>query len=172
MFEKLKRRSIKKHTEKYLARRDRSQVNAKLVTLGFVVDEALRQDFEPLYDFAAQLDIQRKDISVFSFLEVKRKVPSMRQNQVNNKHFTWQGAINNQDAEEFLARKFDVLVGLYEGHHPFLDLMVSKSQAKFKVGFQGCDERLFDLTMALSPREISPFKRELKKYLKILNKIA
>ncbi|MAN59830.1 MAG: hypothetical protein CMC08_08355 [Flavobacteriaceae bacterium] len=172
MFEKLKRRSIQKHTEKNLAGRDRSQVNAALKTLAFLVDEGLHTNFEPFFDLASEMGLQRKDVSVFSFLEVTKKTPSLRSNQVNNKHFSWNGAIRNQDAAEFLDRDFDVLVALYDQNHTFLNHMVSRSKAKFKVGSQGNDDRLFDLTIAVSPKNVATFKIELIKYLKILNKIV
>lgn len=171
MFEKLKRKSLRKITERHIAQRDLSQLNAPLTTLGFVVDEMAFQDFEKLYDFSQFLGLQRKDVKIFSFLEVKKKTPTLRQNQINNKDFGWKGEILNQNAQEFLSIPFDVLIGYYQGNHEFLDLMVSVSKAKFKVGFEGADDRLYDLLMAFAPSQTEAFKVELKKYLEILNKI-
>ena len=171
MFEKIKRRALRKHIERNLGKRDRSEVNAPMKTLGFVVDERLLQDFEKLYDLAGYFHIHPNDISVFSFLEVKKKQPSLRQNQVNNKHFTWKGDLHNQNAEEFLNRSFDVLVGFYAEENVYMDLLVSESEAKFKVGFSGADDRLFDLVLGMSPNDFNEFKKELKKYLEVLGKI-
>jgi hypothetical protein len=171
MLKKLKRRSIKKKTDKNLLKRDLSQVNAPLKTLGFLIDEDSFQDFEKLYDYSKYLGLQRKDIKVFSFIEFKKKAPSLRQDQITNKDFSWDGLINNQSAKEFLTKDFDVLVGYYNGTHEFLDLMVSESKAKFKVGSAGADKRLFDLLIGINPLETEIFKTELKKYLIILNKI-
>lgn len=171
MFERLKRRSLKKVTERNLAHRDLSQLNSRLKTLGFIVDEKLIQDFEPLYDFYVDFKLLPKDVKVFTFIEVKKKLPSLLQNQVQCKDFNWKGEMHNQNASEFLDKDFDVLVGYYEGKHEFLDAMISQSNAKFKVGFAGGDKRLFDLLISVKPNEIETFKIELKKYLKILNKI-
>ncbi|MEL6812224.1 MAG: hypothetical protein AAFP76_12915 [Bacteroidota bacterium] len=171
MFEKLKRRSLRKLTEKNLDERDLSKVNAPAKTLGFLVDEMLFQDFDTLYDFHKPLGLQPKDIKVFSFIEVKKKLPSLLQNQVQCKDFNWKGEMHNQNASEFLNREFDVLVGYYEGKHEFLDAMVSQSRAKFKVGFAGSDDRLFDLLISVKPQNTEAFKAELKKYLQILKKI-
>lgn len=171
MFEKLKRRSLRKLTERNLANRDLSGVNAKMKTLGFLVDEGLFQEFDMLDDFALELNLIPKDVKVFSFVEVKRKMPSLRHNQVQCKDFNWKGEMHNQNASEFLDRDFDVLVGLYEGKNEFLDALVSESKAKFKVGFAGADDRLFDLLIALKPTDIAAFKVELKKYLVILGKL-
>lgn len=171
MFERLKRRSLKKVTERNLAHRDLSQLNSTLKTLGFIVDEKLIQDFEPLYDFYVEFKLLPKDVKVFTFIEVKKKLPSLLQNQVQSKDFNWKGEMHNQNASEFLDKDFDVLVGYYEGKHEFLDAMISQSNAKFKVGFAGGDKRLFDLLISVKPNEIETFKIELKKYLEILKKL-
>ena len=172
MFEKLKRKSLRKLTEKQLAVRDVSYVNAPAKTLGFLVDETLLQDLDMLYDFSKDLGLVPKDVKVFSFIEVKKKMPSLRQNQVQCKDFNWKGEMHNQNAQEFLDRDFDVLVGYYSGNNEFMDMMISRSKAKFKVGFAGADDRLFDLIIAVSPKQVDVFRKELKKYLTILNKIA
>ncbi len=171
MLERIKKRALKKHMERNLKKRDLSLVNAKLNTLGFLVDEAVVQDFDALYDFSGALGLLPKDVKVFSFLEVKKKIPSLRQNQINNKDFNWKGDIHNAAAIEFLETSFDVLVGVYNGSHEFLDLMVSESKAKFKVGCLDCDARLFDLVLQVPANNIRTLERELKKYVTVLNKI-
>lgn len=172
MFEKIKRRSLKKKIDQNLTSRDTSGINSELTTLGFLVDEALIPDLDAFDGFAMAYNLQPKDVKVFSFQEVKKKMPSLRQNQINNKDFGWNGEIHNQNAVEFLDKNFDVLVGYYQGKHEFMDLMTSRSKAAFKVGFPGGDERLFDLIMALDPKNVENFKDELKKYLLVLNKIS
>ena len=171
MFENIKRKSLRKVTERNLRKRDLSKVNAPLKTLGFIVDERMFQEFDLLLDFYKELNIVPKDIKVFSFIEVKRKLPSLRQNQVQCKDFNWKGEMHNQNAQEFLDKEFDVLVGYYQGKNEFLDAMVSQSKAKFKVGLAKSDARLFDLLLSVDLGNIPLFKQELVKYLKILNKI-
>lgn len=171
MFDKLKRRSLRKRTERNLANRDMSQVNAPMKTLGFLVDEMLFQDLDKLYDFSQELSLIPKDVKVFSFIEVKKKLPSLQQNQVQCKDFNWKGEMHNQNASEFLEREFDVLVGYYEGKHEFMDALISQSKAKFKVGLANADKRLFDLLIAVKPEDTEAFKAELKKYLVILGKL-
>jgi hypothetical protein len=172
MFKKLKQRSIKKQTDKNIRQRDTSQVNEPLTRLGFLIEESEFNDLEELYEFSSLLGIQRKDVNIFSFMTFKKKLPSLRQNQINDKDFTWRGAIHNQNAQEFLAIPFDVLIGYYQGTHDFLDLMVSASNAKFKVGVANADPRLFDLIIDIQLERTDDFKSELKKYLKILKKIT
>ncbi|MBK5214103.1 MAG: hypothetical protein JJE55_10640 [Flavobacteriaceae bacterium] len=171
MLKKVKRHSLKKHTEKKLTERDVSQRNSPLKYLGFLVDETFFDDFEMFYDFGKELGLQRKDVKFFTFVETRRKIPSLQQNQITNKEFTWRGEIHSPNAQEFLDFPFDVLIGFYKGNHEFLSAMVAQSIAKFKIGFKGTDERLFDLLLTVDLQKPDAFKSEVKKYLKILKKI-
>ncbi|RDK86859.1 DUF6913 domain-containing protein [Marinirhabdus gelatinilytica] len=172
IFKKLKQKSLRKGLDAQLKKRDASGLNAQVKTIGFLVNEAHFQDFEKCYDIFKDLSLQPKDVKVFSYIESKKKLPSLRQNQVQNKDFDWKGNLHNQNAQEFLDRDFDVLVGYYPKKHEILDLLVASSNAKFKVGFYGGDERLFDLLLDVPFQDFSVFKKELKKYLQVLGKIA
>ncbi len=171
MLKKVKHQSLKKHIEKNLMQRDISERNAPLKYLGFLVDEAFFDNFEMFYEFGKELGLQRKDVKMFSFIETRRKIPTLRQNQITNKEFTWRGEILNQNAKEFLDYPFDVLIGFYMGKHEFLNAMVAQSKAKFKIGIHGSDERLFDLLLTVNIQRPELFKNEVKKYLQILKKI-
>lgn len=171
MFKKVKSNSLKKHTAKSIIMRDISQRNTPLKYLGFLVDEAFFDDFEMLYEFGKELGLQRKDVKLFTFVETRRRIPSLRQNQITNKEFTWRGEINSQNAQEFLDFPFDVLIGFYKGQHNFLSVLVAQSKAKFKIGFNGADERLFDLLLTLDLQKPESFKSEIIKYLKVFKKI-
>ena len=171
MLRKVKKYSLKKHTEKTLVQRDISGRNTPLKYLGFLVDEVFFDDFEMLYEFGSELGLQRKDIKVFTFVGTRRKIPSLRQNQITNKEFTLRGEIQNQNAQEFLNFPFDVLIGFYKGEHEFLSAMAAQSKAKFKLGFNGADERIYDLLFSVDIQKQELFKAEVKKYLQILKKI-
>jgi hypothetical protein len=171
MLKKVKHNSLKKHTERKLIERDISQRNTPLKYLGFLVDEAFFDDFEMLYEFGSELGLQRKDIKVFTFVETRRKIPSLRQNQITNKEFTFRGEIQSQNAQEFLDFPFDVLIGFYKGKHEFLSAMAAQSNSKFKIGFNGVDERIYDLLLGVDIQKPELFKAEVKKYLQILKKI-
>lgn len=171
MLKKIQLRFLRKKIEKNLDNRDLSKLNEPLRTLGFLVNEDYFKDFERLYLLSKELGLQRKDVRLFTFMEVKKKLPSLLQNQINNKHFTWRGEIKNQNANEFLEMPFDVLIGYYKGKNEYMDLMMSVSKAKFKVGFSLTDERLSDLLIDVNPLNVEKFRHELIKYLRVLKKI-
>lgn len=172
IFKKLKKNSLKKEVDTHLKKRDTSSIDAKVKTIGFLVDEAHDQDFEKFYDIFKDFSLQPKDIKLFSFVESKKKLPSLRQNQVQNKDFDWKGSLHNQNAQEFLDKEFDVLVGYYPKQHEILDVLVAASKAKFKVGFHGADQRLYDLLLNVPFKDFNLFKSELKKYLQVFGKMS
>lgn len=171
MLKKIKLRSIKKNTAKNLENRDISNRNNQMKQLGFLVHESYFDNFEQLYNLGVDIGVQRKDVKVFSFVETKRKIPTLRKDQITNKEFSWRGEVQCQTANDFLEFPFDVLIGFYKTENEYLDALVSKSNAKFKIGFVGTDERLYDLLLDIDPKNIEVFKEELIKYLKIFNKI-
>ncbi len=171
MLKIFQKKQIQKRVSALLKARDTSKLNDKVSTIGFLIDEDFFQDFEKLFDVSKEMGLQSKDVKVFTFMMVKKKLPSLRQNQINNKDFSWKGVIRNQNAIEFLEKQFDVLVGFYNSENDFLDLMVAQSKANFKVGFKEVDSRFFDLILSVNPLNINDFKRELIKYLRVLNKI-
>lgn len=171
MLNKLKKSTLQKKINKSLSERNLSERNSSLVHLGFLVDESIFNDFDKLNQFGIELGVQEKDIKHFTFVETGRKIPSLSHNQITNRNFGWNGEIKNQNAKEFLGHPFDVLISFYEGKNKFLDLLTAESQAKFKIGFNDCDQRLFDLVLGVDLQKFEQFKIEVSKYLRALNKI-
>lgn len=171
MLKKLKLYSLKKQTDKILSERDISQRNSTLNFLGFLIDENSFDNFEKLYEWGIEFGLQRKDVKQFTFVKGKRSFPSSRENQITDKEFDWKGGIRNENAQEFLNYPFDVIIGYYNGRHEFLDAMMARSKAKFKIGFNGANEQIFDLLLTADLQKPEILKEQLVKYLKILKKI-
>ncbi len=171
MLRKIKFNSLKKHTDRSLEQRDVSQRNAKLIHLGFLTDESFYGDIEALYNLGIELGLRRENIKVFAFSKSNGGIPSLRQDQITNKEFNWRGEMVSQNAKEFLDFPFDVLIGIYNNKHEFLEAMIAQSKAKFKVGFSNSDQRFYDLLLKIDPKNNELFRSELKKYLKVFNKI-
>lgn len=171
MFKRIKKIFFKKHITKNLKNRTMFDVNDSLTTIGFLVNEEDNIDFEIFFDISSTLGVHQKDIKIFSFIDIKTKTPTLIQNRIYSNHFNWRGEINNKNALDFLNTKLDVLVSYYSTKNNYLNLMTSKSKAKFKVGFNGVDDRLFDLIINVDPQKNLEVKNELLKYFKVLNKI-
>ena len=171
MLKRFQKIFLKKSIDKNLENRDVSKINDQLHSIGFLVDEEINIAFESFYEISKELGLHEKDVKIYFFSDLKTNTPTLHQNKINNKHFSWKGEIHNKNANEFLETPFDVLVGYYRTKNNYLDLMTSKSNAKFKVGFKEIDNRLFDLLIDVDPLNISGLKKELLKYFRTLNKI-
>ena len=171
MFKRIKKIFFKKHITKNLKNRTMFDVNDSLTMIGFLVNEEDNIDFEIFFDISSTLGVHQKDIKIFSFIDIKTKTPTLIQNRIYSNHFNWRGEINNKNALDFLNTKLDVLVSYYSTKNNYLNLMTSKSKAKFKVGFNGVDDRLFDLIINIDSQKNLDVKSELLKYFKVLNKI-
>ena len=52
-----------------------------------------------------------------------------------------------------------------------LNLVTAQSKANFKIGLSNNDQRQYDLIIDVKPNEFGLFKKELTKYLTVLNKL-
>ncbi len=171
MFKRIKQKKLQKRINANIAQRDVSQRNSKVKKVGFLIDESLHIDTEKLYDFSTELQLQHKDILIFVFVELQKKVPTMKDNEVSNKDFSWNGTLHNTSAATFLNTNFDVLIAMHQEKNVYIDLMVSESKANFKVGLENATHSLYDLILQLKPTDLITLKSELKKYLTVLNKL-
>lgn len=171
MLNRIKRNALKRHTVRHLEKRDLSHRNSKLATLGFLVDESVFCNFEILYSLGNELGLLQKAITVFSFVEGNKKGLDERSNWISSNDFNWKGNIKNPAAEDFLKIPFDAFVAIYRNKNYFLDSLVAESASRFKIGFRGANKELFDLLLDTDLQDASLVKEEIKKYLKIFNKI-
>jgi hypothetical protein len=171
MFKRIQKIFFTRNITKNLKKRTMFGVNDSLTTIGFLVNEEEHINFDIFFDMSIALGVQQKDTKIFSFTDIKTKTPTLIQNKIFSNHFNWRGEINNNNALDFLNTQLDVLVSYYDTKNNYLNLMTSKSKAKFKVGFNGVDDRLFDLIINVDPQKNLDVKSELLKYFKVLNKI-
>ena len=171
MFKRIQKIFFTRNINKNLKKRTMFGVNDSLTTIGFLVNEEEHINFDIFFDMSIALGVQQKDTKIFYFTDIKTKTPTLIQNKILSNHFNWRGEINNNNALDFLNTQLDVLVSYYDTKNNYLNLMTSKSKAKFKVGFNGVDNRLFDLIINVDPQKNLDVKGELLKYFKVLNKI-
>ena len=78
---------------------------------------------------------------------------------------------NNPDVNEFISKKFDLLINYYDIEKAPLLQVSNLSKASFKVGFSAVDKRINHFMINTTTDNYKVFIDELFKYLKILNKI-
>ena len=77
------------------------------------------------------------------------------------------GNLNGKDSLEFISFEYDLLINFFKSNR-FLTLLSSKTNAKFRVGFESVDSRLNDLIFSEKIKKYNDFKNEIIKYLKMI----
>lgn len=168
MIKQIKRRFLRRRLNRNLARRDWSQRNNPISTIGFLVDTDCFDDFPFLENLAKKMGVK---MNVLQYSAHKSGKPSLTENRFSISDFNWKGEITNPAAVEFLRAPVDALVGIHCHSSIFFHTLISESKAGFKIGFGKSDENLYDLVFHFDPLEKELFEMELEKYLKALKKI-
>ena len=80
------------------------------------------------------------------------------------------GRVRDEKVRGLINFNFDLLINLTTSNL-YLDYLTVLSNSQFKVGLSNSDIRLYDFMISTNLEEKTVFSNELKKYLKILNKI-
>jgi len=166
-----KEKSIKKCINKTLSSRKIVLGNSKVKTVGVLIniDEAI--DIKWFDTLAQTLKINPNNFQLISFTKEKKLEEQLFNNLYNEKSIGWKGKIKHPDLKRFIDKDFDVFISYYTEDFILLRLLTTISKAKFKVGILQEDERLNDLIIKTEVKDFATFKKELIKYLSILNKL-
>jgi hypothetical protein len=172
MFKRIKQKYYQKAITAALAKRDVSQLNAKMQTLAFLFNADHIKEVSAYNTIAKSLCISEAQTRFFSFVTFHKNMPSLSQDQFCQKDISFRGVVRGASANKFLEKPVDVLLYMSPEKHIYLDTIAAHSAAKFKVGFEGGDPRFFDLMLAINPNDTVSVIAELTKYFKILGKIS
>ena len=166
-----KEKSIKKYINKLLSKKQLHVTDNRVESLGVIFNMDEVEDFEKFNLLASYLKVLPNKLKIIAFS--KKKLETLKSWDVcyYPNDFGWNGVINNNELENFLDTKFDVLISYYEADVTELKLITTASKAQFKIGILQTDERLNDLIIKTNLKEFDVFKAEVFKYLTILNKI-
>ena len=166
-----KEKSNKKYLNKLLSERQVNVTDKKINSLGVIINIDEIEDFERFNLLVEHIKVRPNKLKIIAFSESKKDDLNSWDNCFNPKDFGWKGVIKNVELQSFLDNKFDVLVNYYEKEVLELKLITALSKSELKIGISKSDERLSDLIIKTNLKEFDVFKKELFKYLTILNKI-
>ena len=135
-------------------------------SIGCIVDTNLDLDYSDILDLAVEMGLKEKDIKIISYSNSIYNDPFCKM-RISDKSVNFYGNIISADAEEFTSSKYDILIN-YFGENRILTLLSSKTNAKFRVGFESVDSRLNDLIFSQKIKKYNDFKNEIIKYLKMI----
>ena len=81
------------------------------------------------------------------------------------------GKIKNPALEDFVEKEFDILVNYSGTDWVFTEVILTRSRAKLKAGFDGDDGEWQDIAIKIPGNKMDTFHEELVKYLRIMNLI-
>ncbi len=162
---------IKKYVKNKLSNVTNLFQNAKVITVGILIDETLFNKKEALIDQLINKGIYVNNIRLLVFKDKILKKETYNYPIFSQSDLSWIAKIINKDAEAFIAEPFDLLINYYDVEKVSLIIATNESKAKFKVGFESIDKRLNHFIIESKIEDYGIFVTELFKYLKILNKI-
>ena len=140
-------------------------------SIAIIVDLDQFDKAELFYEFVEDFKLRPNSVKIIGYKNYYDKNSPYATPVFSDKDLGWNGDIENSYALEFLSREYDMLVNYYKQENLMLQLMSIKTRARINVGFSEIDERYNDLILETSLSDFNTFKKELKKYLKVLGEI-
>ena len=116
------------------------------------------------------LNVSENHIDLIIF---NKKKPKERQHEfvITSADFGWFGKVKSEKLKNILTNKYDLLINYCKVDNLYSNLLLLQSKTALKVGFAHFDTRFYELIIKCDPSDRALFNSELRKYLKILNKI-
>lgn len=140
-------------------------------SVGCIVDLDKFDHANLFYEFVEEFSLHPNSVKIIGYKEYYDKNSPYSTPVFSDRDLGWKANIENSYALEFLNREYDLLVNYYTDDKLLLQLMTLKTEARLKVGFGTVDHNLNDLILNTSLGDFQTFKKELGKYLRILNEI-
>ena len=166
-----KDRSNKKFIERILETRSKNFTNDKIETVGVILNINEFNDFEKIKSILRSFGLNDNKVKFITYLSKNDTKLNHWDAYFTEKDFGWNGQIKNLDLQEFIESDFDALISFYQRDNLELNYATACSKAKFKIGISNYNQKLNDFIIDINPRFTDIFAKELKKYLKGLNKI-
>jgi hypothetical protein len=166
-----KDKSNQKYVNKLLNTRVAAVNSNKVKTVAVLLNASEFHEFEVFRVYFKQLGLSSPKHKIIAFTLDDKLDHNKWNTHYSPKDFGWKGKIKNIDLQNFIVEPYDVLICYYKNEVLQLNQIAAASKANLKVGISRNDERLYDLIIDVSLKEINIFKLEFKKYLNILNKL-
>ncbi|SHI94566.1 DUF6913 domain-containing protein [Pseudozobellia thermophila] len=159
---------LKQELAKELPTVDRSR---GITSVGCIVDLDSFDDANVFYEFVEDYNLRPNAVKIIGYKSFYDKNSPYSTPVFSDKDLGWNGNIENSYALEFLSREYDLLVNYYTKENLLVQLMSIKTKARFRAGFKDVDKVYNDLILDAPLNDFKTFKKELKKYLGVLNEL-
>jgi len=159
---------LKKELEKPSTNVNRSQ---GITSIGCIVDLDSFDDANVFFNLVEEFSLRPNSVKIIGYKSYYDKNSPYATPVFSDKDLGWNGDIENSYALEFLSREYDLLINYYNTENLLMQLMSIKTKARMKVGFEQVDNKLNDLIIKASIKDFKTFRKELQKYLIVLNEV-
>ncbi|WP_430907825.1 DUF6913 domain-containing protein [Maribacter sp. 2-571] len=143
-----------------------------ITSVGCIVDMDKFENSDVFFQFQEEYALRPNAVKIIGYKSYYDKNSPYATPVFSDKDLGWNGAIENSYALEFLSREYDLLVNYYKEDNLLMKLMSVNTKARFRVGFSEVDSYFNDLILEVPLNDFKVFKKELKKYLGVLNEIG
>lgn len=170
--DKFKVKSATKFLKSELGKKLENTVEGQgIEAVGCIVDLDSFDQSDRFYELLEEFKLKPNAIKLIGYKGFYDKNSPYSTPVFSDKDLGWDGTIENSYALEFLGRRYDLLINYYDKDKLPMKLMTVRTNARLKVGFGEVDQALNDLILHTPLKDFGAFKKELKKYLLVLNEI-
>jgi len=170
-FKRLKKKSNQKYINNILNSRRSSVDDRPIKSVGVIFNNDEFKNYEQIRSLFKSIGINENRVKFITLIDDEKSRPNSWDAYFYPENFGWKGKIEGADLVDFVNEPFDALISYYHNDNLELSMATTLSKANFKIGITNKDERLYDFIINIDPNQISIFKNELIKYLKVFNKI-
>lgn len=170
MISTLKKKSIQKTYDKLVVKKVNTvHKDTKVKSVAILLDnEALVNVV--IANLTNIFPFQKTDIIVLVYKEYsKKEEPSPE--FFTEKDLGFKASLKSDNLKDFVKNRYDLFINYTKTSNLLTNMVTLLSQADFKAGFSGIDDRLYDIVVSDASFNEAVLNQELKKYLTILNKI-
>ena len=168
---KLRENSIQRKTKKLLRQYSKRSPEVEPVkTVAILNNPDSSLSFENLKYVQKSLGLSSSQFNIFTFKQKNDNYNELRGIVASKEVFSTLGKIKSPEIEEFLDKKYDLLLdftNLSNIYEKYLSLAI---QSNFRVGYIN-DEELYDLMINVPVGDIKHFTDEAVRYLRIIGLI-
>lgn len=140
--------------------------------IGIILDSFDQVVVEAFEDFVQGFHLNEGSAEIVYCLSKGSNDKSRKSIVFKGADISWSGKVTSTCIAAFLDRHFDLVVCFTKGENKLVEYLLTALDADLKVGRQQEKDYLCDVSISSSFEEVDLFISEVKKYLKILNRIS
>lgn len=124
--------------------------------------------YQRIVRFSKEFVIDRKDVSILAFYPKPTVPPEPGLPAFTTKNLSFWGKLTSEEIELFLQQQYDFLINLDLEPHDFVDNILSRVQAKCKIGHYKVQREIFyQLMIQVNPADdFEQFLEQVSHYIK------